>query len=66
MTFRGTADPTQLATMKQALEEHCLEFGIAIDSPLKVDLAGRILFLFQSGVTSLPALQDMLRQDRRM
>ncbi len=64
MPFRGTANPTELAVMKQALEEHCNVSDVATDSVTRDDLAHQIVLLFQSGVSSLAGLKEHLRRNR--
>ncbi len=65
MSFKGTANPEQLALLRTALSEHCTEFGIdASNATLRDSIAERMFFLFQSGANSLEELKLALRGDR--
>lgn len=64
MHASGAANPVELAMMRRALDDHCLEFGIEGESLVRESLASRILFLFASGISTLDELKNALRQDR--
>ena len=48
------------------LNSHCVEFGIASGSPIRKDIAARILIFFLAGIHSTRDLCDALRVDRAM
>ncbi len=58
--------PSQLVMLRRALDEHCSDAKIAADSPLRDDIATRLMLFFQSGVSDLDELKAMLRADRIM
>ena len=65
MPFTGIASPEQLAVLRRALDEHCLEIGTE-DDLVRELIAARIIVLFSSGVSTLEGLKHALGQDRRM
>ena len=65
MTFQGTANPSELALLRTALNEHCTEFGIdTSNAAMRDTIASRIYSLFENGVDSLEVLKLMLKEDR--
>jgi len=59
-----TASPEQLTILRRVLDEHCYSANIPADSPLREDLATRILYLFSCGITDPEALKAELTEDR--
>jgi len=58
MPFRTVADPQELAILRAAFADLCIELNIAADDePAKTELATDILWYFQSGVTNLEELK---------
>lgn len=58
------ARPHQLAVLRQALDEHCAEAEIPSDSPLRNDVATRLMIYFNAGISGLDALKAALRTAR--
>lgn len=51
MTLWGIADAEQLAALTRLLDEYSKEIGIAGDDAARDRLAGRIMGLFNEGIT---------------
>ncbi|MBC7282976.1 hypothetical protein [Hoeflea sp.] len=65
MIFQGTANSSELALLRTALNEHCTESGINISNDaMRAVVASRIFSLFENGVDSLEELKLMLKEDR--
>lgn len=60
------ADTAQIAVMRQALNDHCHEFGIDGKSAVRKDIALRILLFYSFGIAELNPLKVALRADRNM
>ena len=52
MTFRGTADEKQLATLTKILDDYCEQAGIEGSHPAREHLARRLIALFSGGIDS--------------
>jgi len=67
MPFNHIADPAQLKLLRDALDQHCSEVGVdASDAPFREAIAGRIIYLFQTGVGTVEELKQALRSDHRL
>ena len=67
MPLNGSANPEQLALLRNALNECCTEIGVDTAEILVRDKsARRALYFFQSGVSSVDELKQALRSDRLM
>jgi hypothetical protein len=66
MIFQGTAAPEELALLRTALNDHCVEFGIdQSDMTARETVAGRVFSLFKNGVGTLEEFKLMLRDQRQ-
>ena len=52
MTFRGSADSAQLATLTRILDDYCELSGIEGSHPARQHLAVRLIDLFSGGIDS--------------
>ena len=64
MSFIGYADPAQLKLLSQALSEYCRANGIRKKTPSYNKAAEFVVFLFQSGVSSVEELSRALATKR--
>lgn len=60
MRSTDSADPTQLAVLKQIFDDHCSTAGITAGHPDYEALAIRIMSLFESGVQTAEGLKAAL------
>ncbi|PWV97717.1 hypothetical protein DFR52_106242 [Hoeflea marina] len=67
MPFRNIANPDQLALLRRTLEELCVEFGVsAQDGETRDEIARRIVFLFERGMSGVEEMKQRLREDRQL
>ena len=52
MSFRGSADAEQLATLTRILDDYCEQAGMEGTHPAREHLARRLIALFNGGIDS--------------
>lgn len=52
MTFRGSVDAEQLATLTRILDDYCEQAGMPGTHPAREHLARRLIALFSGGIDS--------------
>jgi hypothetical protein len=66
MFTSGVANPNQLAVLSAALDDYCLEAGIAPSDVAREEVARHILDLFNRGVDDRDELLSALRSSVRV
>jgi hypothetical protein len=62
MTFRGSIDSDQLATLTRILDDYCEQSGIEGSHPAREHLARRFFALFSGGIDSPDDIKMSLDQ----
>jgi hypothetical protein len=57
---------TELAVLRQVLDDHCREAGIDENSALREAVAARIMSLYRNGICDIEQIKDTLRKDQAM
>ena len=65
-TSHAIKDPIHLAMLRQVLDDHCSEFGLATGGIVGDNLRRRISYLFKHGISRADKLLVALRADRSM
>lgn len=66
MITTGVANPAELAILSAALDDFCVEAGIAPSDRAREEVARHLLDLFNRGVDDRDELMDALRSTARV